>query len=447
MTGGDGRFPQAGAVLVRLLGDLRRLVVADMRIQRRHQHQRAAHQLGNALAIGLDADGAVFVEAGHAVRQQPHALQEVVRNHRPEHIELEVAGSAADVDRHVVAEHLAAQHGDGFALGRVDLARHDRGAGFVFRNADLADPAARTAGQPADVVGDLHHARGHGFQRAMGMDQRIAGRHVLELVGGSDKRQSGQAGQFRRHVLGIARGCIQSRAHGGPAQRQLAQMRQRTVDVPVALLQLCDIAGEFLPERERGGVLQMSAADLDDVPEGMRLGIERGPQLHQGRSELAHQALHRGDVHRRGKHVVGRLAHVDVVVRMHQPAVAARPPQQLAGAVRQHLVDVHVGLRPGAGLPHHQGKLVGVLAFDDFIGGGNDRRRLAIVEQSQQMVHHGRGPFDLRQRPDQLARLALAGNVEIEQRTLGLGTPQALRGHLDRAEGISFNPCGHGGSG
>ena len=51
------------AFLVRLLRDLGGLVVADVRVERRHQHQRALHQLGDALAVGLDADRAVVVEA------------------------------------------------------------------------------------------------------------------------------------------------------------------------------------------------------------------------------------------------------------------------------------------------------------------------------------------------------------------------------------------------
>ena len=60
------------------LGDLGRLVIADMGIEGGHQHQGAAHQLVDTGAVGLDADRTVAVEAGHAVGQQAHALQEVV---------------------------------------------------------------------------------------------------------------------------------------------------------------------------------------------------------------------------------------------------------------------------------------------------------------------------------------------------------------------------------
>ncbi len=48
----------------------------------------------------------MVVETADAVGQQPNRLQKVVRNQRPEHIELEIARGAAEVDGHVVARHL-----------------------------------------------------------------------------------------------------------------------------------------------------------------------------------------------------------------------------------------------------------------------------------------------------------------------------------------------------
>ena len=42
-------------------------------------------------------------------------MQEVVGDHGAEHVQLEVAGRATNVDRHVVAEHLAAGHIDELA--------------------------------------------------------------------------------------------------------------------------------------------------------------------------------------------------------------------------------------------------------------------------------------------------------------------------------------------
>ena len=54
----------------------------------------------DALTVRFDADGAVLAEAVAAVRDQPRALQEVVRKQRLEHVELEVAAGAAEVHGH-----------------------------------------------------------------------------------------------------------------------------------------------------------------------------------------------------------------------------------------------------------------------------------------------------------------------------------------------------------
>ena len=125
---------------MRPLGDLGGAVVADVGRKRRHQHQRALQQLGDALPIGLDAARAMGLEARHAVGEQAHALQEIMRDERLVDVQLEVARRAADADGDIVGHDLAAEHGQRLALGRIDLARHDRPAGLVFGNRDLAEP-------------------------------------------------------------------------------------------------------------------------------------------------------------------------------------------------------------------------------------------------------------------------------------------------------------------
>ena len=67
------------------------------------------------------------------VRQQPGGLQEVVGAYGHEHVQLEVALGGRHADGHVVAHDLHGHHGHGLALGGVDLAGHDGGAGLVFR--------------------------------------------------------------------------------------------------------------------------------------------------------------------------------------------------------------------------------------------------------------------------------------------------------------------------
>src|SRR4030042_4847701 len=82
---------QGGAALMRGLGDLARLVVADMRRQRRHQHERLLQMLLDALPVGLDADDAFLAEAVGDVGEQPDGLQHGIGDHRLEHVEVEMA--------------------------------------------------------------------------------------------------------------------------------------------------------------------------------------------------------------------------------------------------------------------------------------------------------------------------------------------------------------------
>ncbi|MNE93944.1 hypothetical protein D3C80_1918540 [compost metagenome] len=97
---------------------------------------------GHLLGIRLDAGHAVLLEVAAAIGQQLDGLQQVVDDHRLEHVQLQVALARGKADGGVVAQHLAGQHRQGLALRRVDLARHDRAAWFVGRQAHFGDTGA-----------------------------------------------------------------------------------------------------------------------------------------------------------------------------------------------------------------------------------------------------------------------------------------------------------------
>ena len=58
---------QSRPVLVGGLGNLGRLVVADVRVEGRDQHERLVHQLVDLLLVGLDTHHAVVSEGGAGV--------------------------------------------------------------------------------------------------------------------------------------------------------------------------------------------------------------------------------------------------------------------------------------------------------------------------------------------------------------------------------------------
>ncbi len=127
-------------------------------------------------------------EALRRIGQQPHRLQEVLRHHRAIGVQLELALAAGEGQRGVVAEHLRADLGQRLALGRVDLAGHDRGAGLVLGQRQLAEAGARAGAEQADVAGDLVEAGREGVQRAVGEQQRVLRGEGLELVGRAGRR-------------------------------------------------------------------------------------------------------------------------------------------------------------------------------------------------------------------------------------------------------------------
>jgi len=89
---------------------------------------------------------------------------EIIENHYGlENVELEVALRAGETDGSVVAHDLHGDHGEGFGLRGIYLARHDGRAGFVFRKSEFAEAAARAGGEPANVVGDFHERSGESF--------------------------------------------------------------------------------------------------------------------------------------------------------------------------------------------------------------------------------------------------------------------------------------------
>ena len=126
---------------------------------------------------------------------------------------------------------------------------------------------------------------------------------------------------------------------------------------------------------------------------------------------------------------------------LHPPLAA----EDLARAVGEDLVDVHVRLRPAAGLPDDERELGVVRALEDFIGRLDDRLAdLRVLELLQVEVDPCRGPLDLRQRMDERQGhpVGVGGDLEVLERALGLGPPEAVGGDLHLAHGVGFDAEG-----
>ena len=120
---------------------------------------------------------------------------------------------------------------------------------------------------------------------------------------------------------------------------------------------------------------------------------------------------------------------------MHRRLGAELAAEHLVGAVGDHLVDVHVGLGAGAGLPDHQREMIVELAVDHLLARpGRSRACASCVEIAERVIDLGGGALDDAERADQRQRHALGADAEILPRALGLGAPVAVGRHLDRAE-------------
>lgn len=118
-------------------------LVADVRCERRDEHERALHILRHFFPVRADTGNAPLVKGRDGRRKKARRLQKVINAHRQEHIQLKIPLRCGKAHGGIVAQHLHCRHRDLLALRGVDLARHDRRARFILRNADFSD--ARSA--------------------------------------------------------------------------------------------------------------------------------------------------------------------------------------------------------------------------------------------------------------------------------------------------------------
>ena len=123
---------------------------------------------------------------------------------------------------------------------------------------------------------------------------------------------------------------------------------------------------------------------------------------------------------------------------MDRLVAAQRCASDLAAAVGDHLVDVHVELGAAPGHPDMQRKHVVVLAGEDFVAGLDDQCISPIVEPLVGMIGNGSGFFQRGVGSDHLARDQILTDAKMLKRALGLSAPQLVGGYLDLAQAVAF---------
>src|SRR5258706_7171296 len=117
------------------------------------------------------------------------------------------------------------------------------------------------------------------------------------------KRQAGEIGNLAGGALGKFGMGVEAGADGGAADGEIVEAVERDGDASAIAIEHIDVAGKFLAEGERRGVLQMGAADFDDVREFPGLGVERVAKRFDGGHEAARRFRSGGDLHGCGEGV------------------------------------------------------------------------------------------------------------------------------------------------
>ena len=365
-------------------------------------------------------------------------MQEIIDADRHEHVQFEIALRRGHAHGHVVGHHLHGDHRHRLALGRVDLSRHDGAARLVLRDEQLADAAARAGGQQAHVVGDLHQIRRERLERAVEIDQLILAGERVELVGRGDKALAGQRGNLLRDGLAERRQGVQPRADRRAAQRQLAHAFHRAANHALIPAEGGRPAADLLPQRQRGRILQVGAADFNHVGIFRAEALKRRREPVKRRQDMILRRRQRRNMHRRREGIVGALGFVHVVVGVHQLFA-----QQGVRARGDDLVDVHVALRAAARLPDDERKFVVEFARQNFIAGGGNRVRAARIQIAELAVGQRGRLFQHGERMDDLLRDFLRADREIFVAALGLRAPAAVRGNANLAHRVVLNAIIH----
>ena len=171
-------------------------------------------------------------------------------------------------DRRVVSDHLRAHHQHAFGDHRVHLARHDARPRLHLGQLQLAQAAARSGSQPANVIGDFCERDRVGLERAAQEHGGVARGLRLEVVPGLAERQPGLLARDRRwrrrRIREQRSGPCRPRCRPEAARRDPPALSRI---LACATFHLAGISAEFLPQAHGHGVLQVRPPDLENVPE------------------------------------------------------------------------------------------------------------------------------------------------------------------------------------
>ena len=209
------------------------------------------------------------------------------------------------------------------------------------------------------------------------------------------------------------------------------------------LLRALDRAGvgmKLLAQPHRNCIHHVGAAGFQNVMKLFTFFFQRGDEAVE-RGIQFFQFQQRGQTHRSGEDVVGRLPVVDVVVGMNVLVLAQRAAQQLGGAVGDDLVAVHVEADAGARLKDVHDELLVPLALLDFFGGFDDGVGGLLVHQAEVAIGERSSFLHHRDGADERGMGAQSADGKVLHRARRLNAVVNLGGNFLVAERV-FLVCG-----
>ena len=234
---------------MRLLCNLRRLVVADRRGERGDEHQRRVKQFGNARLVWLRPVDAVQRKRAGCISEQADLVQQVVRDQRLVDIQLKVPLTCGKGDRGVKAVDLYGNHRQGLSLGWVHLPRHDGGARLILWNVQLTESGARSGGEPTHVIGELHQRGCECAQRCGEVQGWLLPCERCELVWRAGKRLCREECDLLRCAIRKLWVTVESSAYRSSAEREREQAVARPFNSLNVSGECRSMRAELLSER------------------------------------------------------------------------------------------------------------------------------------------------------------------------------------------------------
>ena len=253
------------------------------------------------------------------------------------------------------------------------------------------------------------------------------------------------SGQFRNslcHFYVKALRRIQASADCGAAQSQCLQIRQCRYQHFTVAFQRRTPAADFLGKLNRCCVLQVGTAALYNALVLFFQTAEGCNQCINCRQNLILYCKNSGNVHCGRKCVIGRLAHVDIIVRMQKLCSG-----DFISAVCNYLIGIHVRLRAASGLPYNQRKMFIQTTGNHFITSTGNCSQLFICHffRTQLMIGHCSSFF---QNSECMCNLSRHGfdsyaDQKVFMAALCLRCPILIRRNLYLAHRVMLNAILH----